>query len=51
MKWDNIAVVLILGFLWFTGLFIYKTGIKLSKENIDIYRLEGRFKGIQKNNL
>jgi len=48
VKWENIAVVLILGFLWFTGLFIYKTGIKLSTENIDIYRLEGRFKGIRK---
>jgi multidrug efflux pump subunit AcrB/ABC-type multidrug transport system ATPase subunit len=48
VKWDNIAVVLILGFLWFTGLFIYKTGLKLSGENIDIYRLEGRFRGIRK---
>jgi ABC-type multidrug transport system ATPase subunit len=48
LKWANIAVVLILGFIWFTGLFIYKTGIKLSEENIDIYRLEGRFKGIKK---
>jgi ABC-type multidrug transport system ATPase subunit len=48
LKWDNIAVVLILGFLWFTGLFIYKTGIKLSEENIDIYRLEGRFREIRK---
>jgi len=49
LKWDNIAVVLILGFLWFTGLFIYKTGQKLTRENIDIYRLEGRFKGLRKN--
>ena len=48
LKWNNIAVVLILGFLWFAGLFIYKTGIKLTKENIDIYRLEGRFKSIRK---
>ncbi len=48
VKWDNIAVVLILGFIWFTGLFIYKTGNKLSTENIDIYRLEGRFRGIRK---
>jgi multidrug efflux pump subunit AcrB/ABC-type multidrug transport system ATPase subunit len=47
-KWDNLVVVLLLGFLWFTGLFIYKTGKKLTKENIDIYRLEGRFKGIRK---
>ncbi len=48
-KWDNIVIVIILGFLWFTGLFIFKTGQKLTKENIDIYRLEGRFKGLRKN--
>lgn len=48
MKWDNISVVLITGFVWFTGLFIYTTGRKLSEENIDIYRLEGRFRGIRK---
>jgi ABC-type multidrug transport system ATPase subunit len=48
-KWENLVVVIILGFLWFTGLFIYKTGQKLTKENIDIYRLEGRFKGLRKN--
>jgi multidrug efflux pump subunit AcrB/ABC-type multidrug transport system ATPase subunit len=47
-KWDNIVVVLILGFIWFAGLVIYKTGIKLSTENTDIYRLEGKFKGIRK---
>jgi multidrug efflux pump subunit AcrB/ABC-type multidrug transport system ATPase subunit len=48
LKWENIVVVLILGFLWFTGLFIYKTGQKLTKENIDIYRLEGKFRGLRK---
>jgi len=48
-KWENLVVVLILGFLWFTGLFIYKTGQKLTRENIDIYRLEGRFRGLRKN--
>lgn len=48
IRWDNLAVVLILGFLWFTGLAIYKTGIKLTRDNIDIYRLEGRFKGLRK---
>lgn len=47
-KWDNFVVVIILGFLWFTGLFIYKTGQKLTRENIDIYRLEGRFKNLRK---
>lgn len=49
LRWENIVVVLILGFLWFSGLFIYKTGQKLTRENIDIYRLEGRFKGLRKN--
>jgi ABC-type multidrug transport system ATPase subunit len=48
-KWDNLVVVLILGFLWFSCLIIYKTGLKLTRENIDIYRLEGRFKGLRKN--
>lgn len=48
-RWENIAVVLALGILWFAGLFIYKTGQKLSEENIDIYRLEGRFRGLRKN--
>ena len=48
VKWDNIVVVLILGFIWFSGLFIYKTGQKLTRESIDIYRLEGKFKGVRK---
>jgi multidrug efflux pump subunit AcrB len=47
-KWENLVVVMILGFLWFTGLVIFKTGQKLTRENIDIYRLDGRFKGIRK---
>ena len=47
-KWENVTIVLLLGFLWFSGLFIYKTGQKLTRENIDIYRLEGRFKGLRK---
>jgi multidrug efflux pump subunit AcrB/ABC-type multidrug transport system ATPase subunit len=47
--WQNIVIVIILGIIWFTGLFIYKTGQKLAKENIDIYRLEGRFRNLRKN--
>jgi len=49
IKWHNAAIVIILGVLWFSGLIIYKTGLKMSSENIDIYRLEGRFKNIRKN--
>jgi multidrug efflux pump subunit AcrB/ABC-type multidrug transport system ATPase subunit len=48
IRWGNLVVVLILGFVWFSGLFIYKIGQKLTRENIDIYRLEGRFKGLRK---
>jgi multidrug efflux pump subunit AcrB/ABC-type multidrug transport system ATPase subunit len=49
IRWHNIAIVLILGLLWFSGLIIYKAGIKMTSENIDIYRLEGRFKNLRKN--
>jgi multidrug efflux pump subunit AcrB/ABC-type multidrug transport system ATPase subunit len=49
VRWENIATVLIIGVLWFAGLVIYRTGVKLSAQNIDIYRLEGKFKGIRKN--
>jgi len=46
--WENLVVVIMLGTIWFACLFVYKTGQKLSRENIDIYRLDGRFKGIRK---
>jgi multidrug efflux pump subunit AcrB/ABC-type multidrug transport system ATPase subunit len=49
VRWHNLAVVLILGSLWFFSLIIYRTGIKMTSENIDIYRLEGRFKNLRKN--
>lgn len=48
MRWENIVVVIFLGTIWLSGLFIYKTGLKLTTENIDIYRLEGRFKKLRK---
>lgn len=46
--WNNKAVVIILAVLWFTAMFIYRTGQKLSRENTDIYRLEGRFRRLRK---
>lgn len=48
VQWHNLATVLILGFIWYTGLLIYHTGQKLTRENIDIYRLQGRFRNIRK---
>jgi multidrug efflux pump subunit AcrB/ABC-type multidrug transport system ATPase subunit len=49
IRWHNLAIVLILGVIWLCGLIIFKAGIKMSQENIDIYRLEGRFKNLRKN--
>ncbi|NSW93328.1 MAG: efflux RND transporter permease subunit, partial [Bacteroidales bacterium] len=47
-RWENLAVVLIIGIIWFICLFIYTTARRLSEEDIDIYRLEGRFKDLRK---
>lgn len=46
--WSNKAVVIVLAVLWFVAMFIYRTGQKLSQDNIDIYRLEGRFRRLRK---
>jgi multidrug efflux pump subunit AcrB/ABC-type multidrug transport system ATPase subunit len=48
LRWENLVVVIFLGIVWFSGLFIYKTGQKLTREKTDIYRLEGKFKTIRK---
>lgn len=48
IAWKNIATVLLLGFLWYLGLLVFTTGQKLSREKTDIFRLQGRFKGIRK---
>lgn len=48
IRWKNLPTVIILGFIWFGALLIYRTGLKMTDENIDIYRLEGKFKGIRK---
>jgi multidrug efflux pump subunit AcrB/ABC-type multidrug transport system ATPase subunit len=49
VRWHNIAVILILGSLWLFSLIIYRSGIKMTAENIDIYRLEGSFRNLRKN--
>ncbi len=48
IQWTNKAVVIIIAVIWFTAMFIYRTGRKLSEENTDIYRLEGRFRRLRK---
>jgi len=48
VAWKNIATVLLLGFLWYLSLMIFRTGLRLTSEKTDIYRLQGRFRGIRK---
>ncbi|HOK75067.1 MAG TPA: efflux RND transporter permease subunit [Bacteroidales bacterium] len=48
IQWKNIATVLILGFVWYASILVYITGEKLTRENIDIYRLQGRFRELRK---
>ena len=48
ITWNNIPTVIILAIVWYGALLISQTGMKMSREKIDIYRLEGRFKGLRK---
>jgi len=41
-------LIIFLSTVWLSGLFIYKAGQKLTREEIDIYRLKGKFKTIRK---
>jgi ABC-type multidrug transport system ATPase subunit len=48
LKWDNLAAVIVIGFLWYAGLMIWSTGRYLQKNETDIYRMKGRFKNLRK---
>lgn len=48
VKWDSIAAVLVVGFLWYLALVIFSTGRFLNRESTDIYRLTGKFRNIRK---
>ncbi len=48
LKWNNIAAVIVIGFLWYTGLMIWSTSRSLYEKKTDIYRLKGKFKNIRK---
>lgn len=47
-KWNNIAAVIVVGFLWYAGLMIWSTGRSLNEKATDIYRLKGRFRNLRK---
>ncbi|HUS85717.1 MAG TPA: efflux RND transporter permease subunit [Bacteroidales bacterium] len=48
VKWDNIASVILVGLIWYSGLTIYSTGQYLSRKETDIYRLTGKFRNLRK---
>jgi multidrug efflux pump subunit AcrB/ABC-type multidrug transport system ATPase subunit len=48
LSWRNLATVIILGFFWYTALLIFRTGIMLTRDKVDIYRLEGRLRNLRK---
>ncbi len=48
LQWANIPMIMIVAVLWLGSLVVYTTGNWLSKNNIDIYRLEGKRKGIRR---
>ncbi|MCW3788641.1 efflux RND transporter permease subunit [Plebeiibacterium sediminum] len=47
-KFDSLATSIVLGGIWYLGLFIYNTGNRLLSENINVERLKGRFAGIRR---
>lgn len=47
-QWDNLAAVIIIGFIWYLALAVYVTSNKLFIEKININRLKGRFSGIRR---
>jgi multidrug efflux pump subunit AcrB/ABC-type multidrug transport system ATPase subunit len=48
MRFGGIASAIILGILWYIGIYIFVTGKKLQNENVNIERLKGRFAGIRR---
>ena len=47
-RWNNLALIIVLGILWYLGIVIYQTSNKLFKEKININRLKGRFSGFRR---
>jgi len=47
-RWDSLGWAIFVGILWYGCVLIYSTSRKLHIEKIDIYRLQGRLRGIRK---
>ncbi|MBS0011272.1 MAG: ATP-binding cassette domain-containing protein, partial [Bacteroidales bacterium] len=48
LKWNNIAAVIVVGFIWYAALMIWTTGRYLDEKTTDIYRLKGKFRKLRK---
>jgi len=48
LRWENIAVVIFIGIVWYAALLIYTISNRLQRENINIHRLTGRFKNLRR---
>ncbi len=47
IRWENIAVVIIIGLTWYISLAVYKISDYLHKSKINIHRLQGRFRKLR----
>jgi len=48
LKWENLAIVIFLGVIWYLALAIYTTSNRLHKHKVNIMRLTGRFAGMRR---
>ncbi|HBB90181.1 MAG TPA: hypothetical protein DC042_00230, partial [Bacteroidales bacterium] len=47
-RWQNVALDVIIGFLWYLGLIIYTTSTRLTREQVNVNRITGRFGRIRR---
>ncbi len=48
IRWHNIILVLLIGFVWYLSLLIYSTSNRLHQRKVNINRLKGRWAGVQR---
>ncbi len=46
--WKNLALEIIIGFLWFLALVVYVTSNRLTREKVNVNRITGRFSRIRR---
>ena len=43
MRWDNIALEILIALAWFFALIVYASSTKLRRDKINVNRIKGRF--------